>query len=191
MARPKTCKNPSCKAKFTPSRPMQTVCCWQCAQAVAERKRELIEQKQKRIERQATREKKEKLKSRTQWLSECKEIAQKIARLRDFHDGCISCDKPSTWHGQWHGSHFRPAGNFKAVALNLFNIHKACSQCNSFKSGNLTPYEDKLRLKIGDEKVDWLKSQTAPHTHRIEYLMKYKRVMGKKARLMEKRLGIK
>lgn len=180
IVKPKKCKQ--CKATFTPRTSTQVVCSWQCA----------IEYGKKQTTKQLnqdTRRRKEAAKPQSKWFVECKAIAQKYARVRDSHLGCISCDKPANWGGQWHGSHFRPAGNNKAVALNLLNIHKACSECNNFKSGNLITYQDRLIEKIGKDKVDWLKSQNQTHRHSIEYLKRYKAVMGKRLRQLEKRKG--
>jgi hypothetical protein len=186
--KPKTCRE--CKQKFIPIRAIQPVCSdFKCMVAYANKSAEKAALAR---EKKAKREHKEKLKAIKpwqKWFNECKAIAQKYARLRDRFDGCISCDKPPHWHGQWHGSHFKPAGNFKAVALNLMNIHKSCSECNNHKSGNGVEYNDRLILKIGQEKVDWLKSQTQPHRHSIEYLQRYKKVMGKRLRQMEKRIN--
>jgi hypothetical protein len=187
--KPKTCKE--CKCKFIPFRPLQPVCdSFECKVAYATKvaaKAAIAREKKAKREH---KEKLERIKPWQKWFNECKSIAQKYARLRDRFDGCISCDKPPHWHGQWHGSHFKPAGNFKAVALNLMNIHKSCSECNNHKSGNGVEYNDRLILKIGQEKVDWLKSQTQPHRHSIEYLKRYKQVMGKRLRRLEKRLSL-
>jgi hypothetical protein len=185
--KPKTCRE--CKQKFIPIRAIQPVCSdFKCMVAFANK---AAEKAALAREKKAKREHKAKLtsiKPWQKWFNECKSIAQKYVRVRDRFDGCISCDKPPHWHGQWHGSHFKPAGNFKAVALNLMNIHKACSECNNYKSGNGVEYNDKLILKIGQAKVDWLKSQTQPHRHSVEYLQRYKKVMGKRLRQMEKRI---
>jgi hypothetical protein len=185
MVKPKKCR--VCKEPFIPRSSTQVVCCWQCAQILAERKRNAQEAKEQKQARQSIREQKKRLKTWQEWFNECKTLAQKYARLRDRHDGCISCNKPANWHGQWHGSHFRPAGNFKAVALNTWNIHKSCSECNACKSGNLIEYQDKLIKKIGLERVEWLKSQNQAYRHSVKYLERYKRVMGKKVRLLQRR----
>lgn len=130
----------------------------------------------------------EALKSRRNWLDECQAIANKIARIRDKDDGCISCDLGPNWQGQWHGSHFRSVGAASAVRLNLLNIHKACSPCNHHKSGNIAEYEPRLVKKIGQDRVDWLKAQNHLARYDIDYLKRYKAVMGKRLRRMEKRL---
>jgi hypothetical protein len=138
------------------------------------------------------RARKEALKTRTQWEGECKAIVQKIARLRDRHDGCISCHMGPDYRGQWHGSHFRPAGNHSAVELHLWNIHKSCAQCNKYKGGNIAGYRPRLVEKIGANRVEWLESQNQVTKRSgpayIEYLKRFKSVMGKKLRRMERRL---
>lgn len=186
--RNKSCK--VCKTEFKAFSSTTLVCSIECAIKYNEEKNE---KKEKRRKTAIVKEAKAALKRMDEqklsyWFNACKAIAQKYARLRDCKDGCISCDKPPNWHGRWHGSHFRPAGNYKAVALNLWNIHKACSECNAFKSGNLINYQDRLIEKIGQKKVDWLKSQTQPHKHTKEYLQRYKKVIGKRCRQLEKRI---
>jgi hypothetical protein len=178
---PRTKKCKACREPFVALRPLQSACSPACAHALASKLRE----KRERAENAARREK---LKTRRDWLRECQVIANKIARLRDKSDPCISCERPANWEGQWHGSHFRSVGAASAVRLNLWNIHKACSICNHHLSGNVAEYEPRLRLKIGDEKVDWLRGQNQRVNYDIAYLKRYKKVMGKKLRRMEKRL---
>jgi hypothetical protein len=187
--KPKKKKCRECKKIFMPTRKIQPVCdTFECKVAYATKSAEKSATARKKRLRADDKVKLEKYKTWQEWFNECKAIAQKYARLRDRLDGCISCDKASDWWGQWHGSHFRPAGNFKAVALNLLNIHKGCSECNNYKSGNLIEFQDRLIVKIGQDRVDWLKSQTQPYRHSIEYLKRYKQVMGKRLRRLEKRI---
>jgi 5-methylcytosine-specific restriction endonuclease McrA len=185
--KPKTCR--VCKAKFTPFLSTTKVCSIDCAIVLGRATTERLEARRKLIAKREHKQALEAIKRPQEWFDECKTIAQKYARVRDADDGCISCDKGPNWWGQWHGSHFMPAGNNKAVALNLFNIHKACSECNNHKSGNLVTYQDKLIEKIGIEKVEWLKSQKQTHRFDIDYLKRYKKVMGKRLRRLVKRKG--
>lgn len=143
--------------------------------------------RQAKAERAADKARAEKLKTEGQLTAECRKIAQEYARIRDRHDGCISCHMGANYGGKWQGSHFRPAGNNAAVELNLWNIHKACAQCNLFKGGNIGQYRPRLIAKIGLEKVEWLESQNQPFNRSPEYLAKYKRVIGKRLRRMKKR----
>jgi hypothetical protein len=170
-----------CPTQFWPRSSMHTVCSQRCAM----RKQKA----DKAAEKASDKERKEKLKTRTEWEQECKAIVQKIARLRDRDDGCISCHMGPDYQGQWHGSHYRPAGNNSAVELHLWNIHKSCAQCNKFKGGNIAGYRPRLVEKIGADRVAWLDSQTQVTRRTIEYLKRFKSVMGKRLRRMEKRIN--
>ena len=157
--------------------------------AKAERKKKRAAALAKKQERAQDRAKREKLKSRSEWEDECRRIVQKIARLRDRHDGCISCHLPASWGGQWHGSHFRSHGAASAVQFHLWNIHKSCSSCNRDKGGNIHEYRPRLIAKIGQDRVDWLMAQNQLFKPPIEYYKRFIRVMGKRLRRMEKRIS--
>lgn len=166
---------------------MQLVCSPECAIALAKAKNEKAKSAEKLADRRETKKRLKAIKFRSEYLKEAQAIANRYARVRDAKDGCISCDKPASWHGQWHGSHFRSVGAASAVRFNLWNIHKACSVCNNHLSGNIAEYRPRLIEKIGIEKVDWLQSQNQLVRHSIEYLEKYKRVIGKRLKRMEKK----
>lgn len=176
--KPKPCAH--CKALFTPARLMQSVCSPVCAARKV--KQDKAEERAKIVTR------KQAAKTRAQWLAECQAIVNKIARLRDRQLPCVSCDRPAIWDGQWHGSHLRSVGAASAVRFNLWNVHKACSICNNHLSGNIAEYLPRVRARIGDEKVDWLFQQNKLVKHDIPYLTRFKAVMGKKLRRMEKRI---
>nr|WP_281399074.1 recombination protein NinG [Paenacidovorax monticola] len=120
-------------------------------------------------------------------MAECQAIVNKIVRLRDAHMGCCSCERGPGWDGQWHASHLRSVGVASAVRFNLWNIHKGCSICNNHLSGNPAEYLPRVRARIGDDKVDWLYQLNQVVTYDIEYLKRFKAVMGKKLRRMEQR----
>lgn len=175
----KTCKNSKCKKKFTPVKPMQCVCGFDCAVEHALQlkvKREASEAKRVRKE---TKVAKLNIKPRSQWLKEAQAVVNKYIRIRDSRLGCCSCDKPSTWDGQWHASHFRSVGAAPSIRFNLWNIHKSCSVCNNWLSGNLSEYEPRLRMKIGNEKVDFLRSSNGIANYEIEYLQRLIKVFKK------------
>lgn len=184
--KPKRCK--VCREPFTPSKPLQRVCGYECACQVAKAAHEKRMAKVAKDDRREKRAKLEKLKSRADFAKEAQTEVNKYVRLRDAHLGCASCDKPASWDGQWHASHFRSVGAASAVRFNLWNIHKACSVCNNWKSGNLSDYEPRLRVKIGDAKVDWLRTQNQLVSYSVEYLKRLKAVFSKKARRLKKRL---
>jgi len=112
--------------------------------------------KQNKAEKKAHREDKERIKPKSKWLSELQALFNRYVRLRDIKYGCISCDKPSDWHGQWHASHYYSRGHSSALRFNLWNVHKSCSVCNMHLSGNIGEYTPRLINKIGKNNFDWL-----------------------------------
>jgi len=186
--KPKVCK--VCKTTFTPQRMGMKVCSPQCAMNFVKSIQSKDFQAAAAKDRKETKIKLERLKTPSQHESECRAIVQKIARIRDRFDGCISCHMPANYGGMWHGSHFRPAGNNAAVQFHLWNIHKACAQCNLHKSGNLSAYRPRLIEKIGADKVAWLESQNQVVKTNVPYLIRFKAVMGKRLRRLEKRIAL-
>lgn len=106
--RPKTCS--VCKTEFTPVRSLQKVCGPVCALAHAKAKESRQRKAIEKVERREIRAAKERIKSRAEYLKEAQAVMNRYVRLRDAHLGCVSCDKPATWPGQWHCSHFRSVG---------------------------------------------------------------------------------
>lgn len=181
---------PHCKGKLDQGQRIHPDCIDGYAEAQAakaERAKAKAERMAARVERAETRRRKEAVKPRSKWLAECQAIVNKIVRLRDKHLGCCSCDRGPEWGGQWHASHLRSVGAASAVRFHLWSIHKGCSICNNHLSGNLAEYLPRIRARIGDEEVDWLYTQNQVVTHDVGYLKKFKQVMGKRLRRMEKR----
>lgn len=177
-----------CKGSFSPMSSTQRVCDWGCALALTVSEKKDAEKAAKVKERQADKVRRDKIKKPSEWEAECRAIVQKLARLRDRHDGCISCHMGPDYKGMWHGSHFRPAGNNSAVQFHLWNVHKSCAQCNLFKGGNISAYRPRLVEKIGADRVAWLESQNQPVKTNVAYLQRFKVVMGKRLRRIEKRI---
>ena len=130
------------------------------------------------------------LKTTSQWLKELQKLVNKYVRLRDISDGCISCDKSSDWHGQWHASHFYPRGRAASVRFNLWNIHKSCSICNDHLSGNLTEYKPRLVYKIGQDRFNAIESKHRDVvSYDIPYIRKGIKVAKRAIKRLEKRLN--
>lgn len=168
-----------CDKTFFPARMGQTVCGYRCSlKFVAQKKAE---------EKQQVKKRKQALKTIGQLEEECRRIVQAIARIRDRDDGCISCHMPADYGGAWHGSHFRSHGGCSSLQFHLWNIHKACAQCNLHKSGNIAEYRPRLVEKIGADRVEWLESQPKSMRFSRDYLNRFKEVMGKRLKRMQKR----
>lgn len=197
--RPKVCsvKKGGCGARFTPTRQMQVACSVDCAYAVGMQVR-LKQDKAAdrdfkaaaRAERKRLQARKDAIKPLSHWLKLTEKVMNTYVRWRDHADGCISCDKPATWGGQWHASHFRSVGAAKQLRYHLWNIHKACSQCNDRLSGNIAAYTPRIVQKIGAERVEWLNNNHALANYSVEYLARMRKVFAKKTHRLQKRLGI-
>lgn len=191
MMRRKTC--PQCRNKLEEGQRIHPECVDSFAEAQAakaERKRLKAVKAAEKVERATTRERKEALKTVSQLEEECRRIVQAISRIRDHEDGCISCHVPSNYGGVWHGSHYRSHGGCSSLQFHLWNIHKACEQCNFMKGGNISEYRPRLVQKIGADRVEWIECQPKSMKFSRDYLYRFKDVMGNRLRRMKKRLTL-
>ena len=168
----KKCRTRGCNNTFEQYNTLQTVC-YTC---LIERGRKQRERDERRVHRKA----KERVKSRSDWMRETQSAFNAYIRARDARDGCISCDKPATWSGQWHASHYRPAGVCTALRFHEWNVHKSCSICNNHKSGNLIEYRARLIEKVGLDAVEWLESQNKTHKWDVDDLREIRAMYRKK-----------
>lgn len=159
-----------CRGSFEPRNSLHIVCSPKCGIAYAESQRKAKEAKLAKLDRQQHRERKEKLKTLADYKREAQAAVNAYVRLRDAHLGCVSCDKPATWQGQWHASHFRSVGSAPHLRFDLRNIHKACSVCNNWLSGNLLSYKVKLIERIGLEAVEALEADQEPRHYSVDDL---------------------
>jgi len=143
--RNKKCK--FCRVEFTPTKPLQQVCGFECALELAKNKR--IKTVKKEV-----KEAKLKLKSRSDWLKDTQVVFNKYIRLRDQDDGCISCGSKSA--AAYHAGHYRSIGSAGHLRFNELNCHRQCSACNTHLSGNLIRYRLGLIRKIGIQSLETL-----------------------------------
>lgn len=178
----KQCKN--CGEWFVASRTTQKACGIKCAQELARETRLKHEAKAAAV---ARRKRKEELKTKAERLKEAQAAVNRYVRLRDWRLGCVSCDKGPDWRGQWHASHYRSVGAAPQLRFNLKNIHKACSVCNNYLSGNIMNYRPELINRIGEDRVTELECNQELSDYSDEYLKRLKRIFAKKCRILEKR----
>ncbi|WP_312115266.1 recombination protein NinG [Stutzerimonas nitrititolerans] len=185
---PKKCRNTACRAEFVPARPLQTACSVGCAIALTQTQKARESRNQAKQERAARRAARERIKTKGDYMRETQAVINRYVRLRDAHRGCVSCDKPADWAGQWHASHFRSRGAAPHLRFHLHNIHKACSICNNHLSGNIMGYRPELVRRIGADRVGQLEASQERASFTIDYLKRLKKVFSRKVRLTEARL---
>lgn len=168
--RPKACKNPACRASFVPQRLGQAVCSPKCALATVELQKAKARKALADVGRKELQAAKERIKPKGQYMREAQAAFNAWVRLRDAALGCVSCDKPATWGGQWHASHLRSVGSSPEHRFNPLNVHKACSICNNHLSGNILGFMPELIRRIGLEAVEALLGPSEPKRYTIEDL---------------------
>ena len=166
--------------------PIGYFCMHKHAIAFANMKQNKARQKAAKIQHKAD---KERIKPKSKWLAELQALVNKYVRLRDAAQGCISCDKPSSWDGQWHASHYHSRGHSSQLRFNLWNIHKGCSVCNSHLSGNIGQYTPKLIEKIGQTKMDWMEAnKSQPKAYDVAWIKRAIRIARKAVKREEMKL---
>jgi len=165
----KLCKNPACGASFPPQRLGQSVCSPKCGLAIKDVNHEKACRSLAQVERKASREAKERVKTKGQYMREAQTAFNAWVRARDAGLPCISCG--TTADVQYAAGHFKPSGSNPALRYEPLNVHLQCNRnCNMAKSGNLGPYRAELIKRIGIEKVEWLEGPHEPKRYTVEEL---------------------
>lgn len=145
-----------------------------------------------RVERKADREKRQAIKPRAKWLAECQAIVNKLVRLRDLslRRGCFTCGATpdQKFGGTYDAGHFRSVGSAPHLRFWMPQIALQCIPCNRHRGGQALAFRRALVEKRG---VEWVEALEAMHhvaKFDIPYLIRFKSVMGKRLRRMEKRI---
>ena len=177
------CKNPDCGVKFTPARPLQTACGLQCSLIVGRKNAA-------KKARKALSDGRKSLKTRSDYIKELQIEFNKYIRLRDAKEGCISCEKLSSWNGQWHASHFYAVSVRPNLRFNENNVHKSCSICNNYKHGNLIPYRERLAVKISQEELEKLDRDMDIKKYTVDDLITMRKDYAKRCKEIEIKLKL-
>ena len=136
-----------------------------------------------------TRERKQKLKTKSDHMKDAVRAFNAYIRWRDRDDPCISCgnfilqDMPG---GGWDAGHYRSTGSAPHLRFMQNQVHKQCVKCNRFLSGNVAEYRKGLIRKIGIEKVMEIESDNQERRFDIEYLQRIKTIFTKKKKIKQK-----
>ena len=171
--KPKTCKNPACRASFVPQRLGQAVCSPKCALAVVEVQKVKEKKSLALAGRREIKVRKEKLKTRGYHMREAQQAFNAYIRARDQAAGhlCISSGKPLDWSGNAvDAGHYRSVGSAPHLRFDERNCHAQSKQDNRFLSGNAVDYRIGLIARIGQEAVDSLEADQSVKKHTIDDL---------------------
>ena len=169
----KKCKAKGCGVVFSPARPMQCVCSPNCAALLARAKKEQADAKKARDQRRQDKAKREKLKTRSDWMKEAQREFNKYIRFRDRGLSCICCGLPLGGNpvgGDYDAGHYRSTGSAPHLRSDERNCHAQRKQCNRYGAGRAVDYRIGLIARIGSEAVYSLESDQSPKHYTIEDL---------------------
>ena len=159
----RTCKN--CKSKFEQVRSNQIVCSPLCAYDYSKKQKAKQWNKEKK-------ERKEKLKTRSEHLNELQVIFNAFIRERDKNEPCISCGKPLK--GKFDAGHYKSVGSYPELRFEENNVHGQCVHCNQHKGGAIHEYRKGLIDRVGLHVVEWLELNHEPKKYTIEQIKELK-----------------
>lgn len=155
--KPRKCTH--CKTEFLPSRMGQKVCSPECAYQIARNKRE-------KIERAADQQKRESLKTRSDWIKDAQIAFNAFIRARDTGKPCITCGAPwgsGNVGGSFDCGHYRSTGTAPHLRFTEHNAAGQCKKCNRYLAGRAVDYRIELAKRIGLEAVESLEAdQSTP-----------------------------
>lgn len=161
---------------------LKAFCCYD--HAIQWTKTEAGKKAIEKVKRHQNKVAKEKLKTLTDYAKEAELAFNAWIRFRDRDKPCISCGRDH--QGQYHAGHYRTVKAAKQIRYHAWNVHKQCSTCNNYDSGNIVEYRINLIKRIGQEKVEWLESNHELAKYDIEYLKRLKKVFTKRLKIEKK-----
>ena len=186
--KPKTCKNPDCRASFVPQRLGQAVCSPKCGLAIKDVNQAKARKSLAQVGRADIKVRKEKLKSRADHLKDAEKAVRDYRRTYELSigSGCISCGESQEsilaaqgWKtgGAFDAGHFMGKGARPELRLVPSNIWLQCKSCNAGSSKFARKGETVSRgfragliARIGLEAVEALEADHAPRKETIEQL---------------------
>jgi len=177
MARCRTCKE-----KFEPKFFNQKYC--MDKNACIKSFNEWVKEKQRKDWNKEKKQRKEALKTNSDYVRELQVVFNKFIRLRDKDKGCISC--ATSLDKKFDAGHYYSTGSYPELRFNEDNVHGQCVHCNQHKRGNLIEYGFALKDRIGKDRMnnlDFLKD--TPRKYTIDELKGLKELYKLKIKQLE------
>lgn len=152
---------------------MQSVCDWSCGHALIQKRKADLDAKKAKAERADIRARKEKLKTRRDWINEAQTAFNAYIRKRDESKPCICCGIPlqsAQVGGGFDAGHYRSVGSAPHLRFNDLNCHGQSKKCNRYGAGRAVDYRIGLIARIGLEAVEALEADNQPAKWTIDEL---------------------
>ena len=121
--------------------------------------------KKAKAERAEIRVRKDKLKTRRDYINEAQRAFNSFIRARDSGKPCICCGKPlptGVVGGDFDCGHYRSIGSAPHLRFTETNAAGQLKQCNRWGAGRAVDYRIGLAARIGLEAVESLESNNQP-----------------------------
>lgn len=142
----------------------------------------------RKLEVKQDRERKEKLKSRSDYIKEAQIAFNSYVRFRDRNQPCICCGMPLTHEaigGGYDCGHYRSTGSAPHLRFNEHNAHAQTKKCNRYGAGRAVDYRVGLIKRIGLEAVEALEADQTVRKFTIEDLKEIKAVYKAKLKALQ------
>jgi hypothetical protein len=129
--------------------------------------------KRQKAERKADRAKREKLKTRSDYLKEAQREFNRYIRLRDASRPCICCGQPlksGLVGGGYDAGHYRSVGSAPHLRFDERNVHAQRKQCNRWGAGRAIDYRLGLIGRIGQAAVEAIERDQTPRNYSADEL---------------------
>lgn len=158
--KPRKCRC-GCGQVFLPRNSMHIAYGLECSLLLAQKKRTKVEKAVAKEDRKATREAKERLKTKRDYMKEAQSAFNAYIRERDKGQRCICCDQPlgsGDVGGQYDCGHYRSVGSAPHLRFDERNAHAQRKQCNRWGAGRAVDYRLGLIRRLGLEAVEAVES---------------------------------
>jgi hypothetical protein len=136
-------------------------------------------QARERQHKAETKTRKDKIKTKTEWLTEAQAAFNQYIRARDHGLGCISCGTTKQ-DIQYHAGHYRTRKAAPQLRFDESQVWLQCATCNNHLSGNLISYRRELLNRIGQAELDRIECDNTEARFTIEDAKKIKAEYKKK-----------
>jgi hypothetical protein len=134
-----------CEKPFKRANTLQAVCGVACARKVP-----LLA---KKAARTVEKQRREALKTRSDWLKEAQKAFNAYIRLRDQDKPCICCGSwgsdAGSRGGDWDAGHYRSTGSAPHMRFDEANCHRQLKQCNRYGAGRAVDYRIGMIWRVG------------------------------------------
>jgi FtsZ-binding cell division protein ZapB len=164
---------------------MQAVCGLDCAKSLALSVRLKEEKRQAIKEKREDRARKEKLKTRSDYMKEAQREFNRYIRFRDAGKPCICCGNPlgdGLVGGGYDCGHYRSVGSAPHLRFDERNAHAQTKRCNRYGAGRAVDYRRGLIERCGLAFVEGLEADQTPKHYSIDDLKAIKKLYAAKTR---------